>query len=44
MMGVGTAFVYQWQRFYVIWYIIRGEASQVNASLANAMCKKLTKL
>jgi bacteriorhodopsin len=29
--------------FYVIWYIIKGEASQVNASLANANVQKAYK-
>ena len=44
MMGFVTAFVLSiaaW--FYVIWYIIKGEASQVNASLANAHVQKAYK-
>jgi len=44
MMNVGVAFALSmlaW--FYVIWYIIKGEASQVNASLANANVQKAYK-
>ena len=44
MMDVGLAFwlaMAAW--FYVIWYIIKGEASQVNASLANANVQKAYK-
>ena len=44
MMGVGLAFslsMAAW--FYVIWYIIKGEASQINASLANANVQKAYK-
>ncbi|XXK44626.1 bacteriorhodopsin-like [Porticoccaceae bacterium nBUS_17] len=43
-MDVTTAFVLSmlaW--FYVIWYIIKGEASQVNASLANPNVQKAYK-
>jgi bacteriorhodopsin len=44
MMGVTMAFILSmgsW--FYVIWYIMKGEASQVNASLANANVQKAYK-
>ena len=44
MMGVGLAFALSMAAwFYVIWYIIKGEASQVNASLANANVQKAYK-
>lgn len=44
MMSVGMAFVLSMAAwFYVIWYIIKGEASQVNASLANANVQKAYK-
>jgi bacteriorhodopsin len=44
MMGVGMAFVLAMAAwFYVIWYIIKGEASQINASLANANVQKAYK-
>ena len=44
MMGVETAFVLSMAAWiYVIWYIIKGEASQVNASLANANVQKAYK-
>ncbi len=44
MMGVGLAFVLSMAAwFYVIWYIMKGEASQVNASLANANVQKAYK-
>jgi bacteriorhodopsin len=44
MMGVGMAFVLSMAAwFYVIWYIMKGEASQVNASLANANVQKAYK-
>ena len=44
MMGVGMAFVLSMAAwFYVIWYIIKGEASKVNASLANANVQKAYK-
>jgi bacteriorhodopsin len=43
-MGVGMAFVLAMAAwFYVIWYIIKGEASQINASLANANVQKAYK-
>ncbi len=44
MMGVGLAFwlaMASW--IYIIWYIIKGEASQINASLANANVQKAYK-
>ena len=44
MMGVGLAFwlaMAAW--IYIIWYIIKGEASQINASLANANVQKAYK-
>ena len=41
MMDVGVAFVLSMAAwFYVIWYIIKGEASKINASLANANVQK----
>jgi bacteriorhodopsin len=44
MMGVGMAFVLAMAAwFYVIWYIMKGEASQINASLANANVQKAYK-
>ena len=44
MMGVGMAFVLSMAAWlYVIWYIIKGEASKVNASLANANVQKAYK-
>jgi bacteriorhodopsin len=44
LMGVGMAFVLAMAAwFYVIWYIIKGEASQINASLANANVQKAYK-
>ncbi|MGB1158950.1 MAG: bacteriorhodopsin [Porticoccaceae bacterium] len=44
MMDVGLAFALSMAAwFYVIWYIIKGEASQVNASLANANVQKAYK-
>ena len=44
MMGVGMAFVLSMASwFYVIWYIMKGEASKVNASLANANVQKAYK-
>ena len=44
MMDVTIAFVLSMAAwFYVIWYIIKGEASQVNASLLMPMYKKPTK-
>ena len=44
MMSVGLAFVLSMAAwFYVIWYIMKGEASQVNASLANANVQKAYK-
>ncbi len=44
MMDVGVAFALSMAAwFYVIWYIIKGEASQVNASLANANVQKAYK-
>ena len=44
MMGVGMAFVLAMAAWiYVIWYIIKGEASQINASLANANVQKAYK-
>jgi bacteriorhodopsin len=44
MMGVGLAFVLSMAAWlYVIWYIMKGEASQVNASLANANVQKAYK-
>jgi bacteriorhodopsin len=43
-MGVGLAFILSMAAwFYVIWYIIKGEASKVNASLANANVQKAYK-
>ena len=43
-MGVGLAFILAMAAwFYVIWYIIKGEASQINASLANANVQKAYK-
>jgi len=44
MMDVRLAFVLSMAAwFYVIWYIIKGEASKVNASLANANVQKAYK-
>ena len=44
MMGVSMAFVLAMAAwFYVIWYIMKGEASQINASLANANVQKAYK-
>ena len=44
MMGVGLAFALSMAAWiYVIWYIMKGEASQVNASLANANVQKAYK-
>lgn len=44
MMDVGVAFALSMAAwFYVIWYIIKGEASKVNASLANANVQKAYK-
>jgi bacteriorhodopsin len=44
MMGVGMAFVLAMAAwFYVIWYIMKGEATQINASLANANVQKAYK-
>jgi bacteriorhodopsin len=43
-MGVGPAFALSMAAWiYVIWYIMKGEASQVNASLANANVQKAYK-
>jgi bacteriorhodopsin len=44
MLGVGPAFALSMAAwFYVIWYIMKGEASQVNASLANPNVQKAYK-
>jgi bacteriorhodopsin len=44
LMDVNMAFVLAMAAwFYVIWYIIKGEASQINASLANANVQKAYK-
>jgi len=44
MMGVGLAFALSMAAWiYVIWYIMKGEASQINASLANANVQKAYK-
>jgi bacteriorhodopsin len=44
LMDEGMAFVLAMAAwFYVIWYIIKGEASQINASLANANVQKAYK-
>ena len=43
-MGVGLAFALSMAAWiYVIWYIIKGEASQINASLANEHVQKAYK-